>query len=417
MGNGPVHPVRNGDIRPAHCSGFSFFARTGNAGVDRILKNILFISTNDAVAWGGSEELWSGAAQRLVRQGHRVTASIWKRDPEHERIVALRHAGVAIHGRFEEPIRRDRFGQAWLTLVQGVPASVRANEMEAVELVRPELVVFSLGYQWCPKFQRMSRVLRERGIPYTVVVQLVIEGFPLTDAITARFQEAYGGARHVWFVSQQNAEIMGRELGHRFDNASLVDNPVDLDVAVPPYPSTEDGWHLAVVGSLTPHHKGQDLLIEVLSRPEWRERSLHVSFQGDGASKGTLQRWVRVNDLKNVHFKGFESDKNRIWAAHHAALFTSRMEGRSLALQEAMAHGRMVISTDVGGARDLIAHGTSGFLVPAITPDGLALALDQAWAQRESWQEMGVEARRAIRRFVAPDPIGRFAEAVKASIT
>lgn len=376
------------------------------------LANILFISTNDAVAWGGSEELWSGAAVRLVKQDHRIRASVWKHVPEHQRISALRKAGVAIHTRYEEPIHRDRFSQALLTVLQGAPLSRRSNELEAIDVERPELVVFSLGYQWCPKFMRISRVLRERGIPYAVVVQLAIEGLPMNDPVVSGFLEAYQQAAQVWFVSHQNLDIVARELGHRFSNASIVDNPVALDVIPPVYPDTDEGWHLALVGSLTPHHKGQDLIIDVLALPEWKERPIHVNFYGDGFARDTVKRWAAVNGLKNVHFHGFESDRKRIWTRNHAALFASRMEGRSLALQEAMAHGRMVISTDVGGARDIIAHGRSGFIAPAVTREGIAQALEQAWEQRGAWQNMGEEARRAVHAAVAPDPIGRFAQAV-----
>lgn len=381
------------------------------------MSNFLFISTNDAVPWGGSEELWSGAASRLAQEGHQVTASVWDHAPEPSPLHHLRSAGVQVHKRFDRRIHRGRVGQAWATLWQGAPPVSESNEMALLQGTDADLVIFSISYQLCPKFLRMSKVLRSRKRPYAVVVQLVIEGLRLDDAMTEAYQEAFGAAQRVWFVSEQNRRATSRELGHRFTNAAIVHNPVDTGTVVPEYPSTDAGCALAMVGALTPHHKGQDLLVEVLSQEKWRGRPLRVSFFGEGASRRTLERSVRQHGLTNVGFKGHVSDKAMIWATHHGALFASRMEGRSLALQEAMVHGRMVISTDVGGARDLITDGVEGYLVLAPTVEALDEAMERAWQHRSAWADMGLRARDRLLNWVPSDPVGYFANAVSRTVT
>jgi len=377
----------------------------------------LFISTNDAVPWGGSEELWSGAAARLAGEGHRVTASVWDHSPEPAVLGSLRAGGVLVHKRHERRIQRNRLQQAWATVLQGAPPMVRSNELELLQGTKADLVVFSVGYQLCPKFLRMSKVLRDRKQAYAVVVQLVIEGLPMNDDMTQAYLDAYEGAARVWFVSEQNRQATERELGYVFTRASIVHNPVDTTTEVLDPPPTEGGWSLAMVGALSPHHKGQDLVIALLARPKWRERPLQVSFFGQGASRATLERAVRVHDLRNVTFRGHVPDKAAIWSTHHAALFASRMEGRSLALQEAMAHGRMVISTDVGGARDLITDGIDGYLISAPTVDALDEALERAWQAREQWAAMGLRAHERLLGWVPSDPLGYFANAVSRTVT
>ncbi|HNR54772.1 MAG TPA: glycosyltransferase family 4 protein [Flavobacteriales bacterium] len=377
----------------------------------------LFISTNDAVPWGGSEELWSGAAARLAGEGHRVTASVWDHSPEPAVLGSLRTGGVLVHKRHERRIQRNRLQQAWATVLQGAPPMVRSNELELLQGTKADLVVFSVGYQLCPKFLRMSKVLRDRKQAYAVVVQLVIEGLPMNDDMTQAYLDAYEGAARVWFVSEQNRQATERELGYVFTRASIVHNPVDTTTEVLDPPPTEGGWSLAMVGALSPHHKGQDLVIALLARPKWRERPLQVSFFGQGASRATLERAVRVHDLRNVAFRGHVPDKAAIWSTHHAALFASRMEGRSLALQEAMAHGRMVISTDVGGARDLITDGIDGYLISAPTVDALDEALERAWQAREQWAAMGLRAHERLLGWVPSDPLGYFANAVSRTVT
>ena len=377
----------------------------------------LFISTNDAVPWGGSEELWSGAAARLAGEGHRVTASVWDHSPEPAVLGSLRTGGVLVHKRHERRIQRNRLQQAWATVLQGAPPMFRSNELELLQGTKADLVVFSVGYQLCPKFLRMSKVLRDRKQAYAVVVQLVIEGLPMNDDMTQAYLDAYEGAARVWFVSEQNRQATERELGYVFTRASIVHNPVDTTTEVLDPPPTEGGWSLAMVGALSPHHKGQDLVIALLARPKWRERPLQVSFFGQGASRATLERAVRVHDLRNVTFRGHVPDKAAIWSTHHAALFASRMEGRSLALQEAMAHGRMVISTDVGGARDLITDGIDGYLISAPTVDALDEALERAWQAREQWAAMGLRAHERLLGWVPSDPLGYFANAVSRTVT
>lgn len=377
----------------------------------------LFISTNDAVPWGGSEELWSGAAARLAGEGHRVTASVWDHSPEPAVLGSLRAGGVLVHKRHERRIQRNRLQQAWATVLQGAPPMFRSNELELLQGTKADLVVFSVGYQLCPKFLRMSKVLRDRRQAYAVVVQLVIEGLPMNDDMTQAYLDAYEGAARVWFVSEQNRQATERELGYVFTRASIVHNPVDTTTEVLDPPPTEGGWSLAMVGALSPHHKGQDLVIALLARPKWRERPLQVSFFGQGASRATLERAVRVHDLRNVTFRGHVPDKAAIWSTHHAALFASRMEGRSLALQEAMAHGRMVISTDVGGARDLITDGIDGYLISAPTVDALDEALERAWQAREQWAAMGLRAHERLLGWVPSDPLGYFANAVSRTVT
>lgn len=63
---------------------------------------------------------------------------------------------------------------------------------------------------------------------------------------------------------------------------------------------------------------------------------------------------------------------------------------------EAMAQGRLVAASSVGGHRELIADGVTGTLFPPDDPDGIARSLDRVFAERNQW-----EMRRAVaRRFV-----------------
>ena len=71
----------------------------------------------------------------------------------------------------------------------------------------------------------------------------------------------------------------------------------------------------------------------------------------------------------------------------------SRREGYGMAAREAMAHGRAVVATRVGGLVDAIEDGVTGLLVPPHDPDALRAALQRALADPELRDRLGAAAR------------------------
>ncbi len=60
---------------------------------------------------------------------------------------------------------------------------------------------------------------------------------------------------------------------------------------------------------------------------------------------------------------------------------------------EAMAQGRLVVASDVGGHKELIRDGNTGVLFRAGEPDALAAAVNQLLARRQDWQDMRDKGR------------------------
>lgn len=84
----------------------------------------------------------------------------------------------------------------------------------------------------------------------------------------------------------------------------------------------------------------------------------------------------------------------------HATAFVlpSYREGASRSIQEAMAMGLPVITTDVPGCRDLIDEGLNGFLIPPRDPEALADAITRFIVYPELRQMMGHQSRVAAER-------------------
>ena len=80
---------------------------------------------------------------------------------------------------------------------------------------------------------------------------------------------------------------------------------------------------------------------------------------------------------------GYADDVSPFYAACDVIALSSANEGTPVTIIEALAAGVPVVSTDVGGVRDVVEDGRSGFLVPPGDTAALAAALDRLTADRE----------------------------------
>jgi glycosyltransferase involved in cell wall biosynthesis len=87
------------------------------------------------------------------------------------------------------------------------------------------------------------------------------------------------------------------------------------------------------------------------------------------------------------------------WYARAAVVVVpSRREGFGMAAREAMAHGRPVVATSVGGLRDAVEDGVTGLVVPPRDPAALRAALERLLADPELRLRLGAAARERVAR-------------------
>jgi glycosyltransferase involved in cell wall biosynthesis len=87
----------------------------------------------------------------------------------------------------------------------------------------------------------------------------------------------------------------------------------------------------------------------------------------------------------------------RLYGQAAVVVCPSRREGFGVTCLEAMAHGRPVVATDVGGLRDLVVDGETGIVVPARDPAALRAALERLLGDRELRSRLGAAGRRRAR--------------------
>ena len=143
------------------------------------------------------------------------------------------------------------------------------------------------------------------------------------------------------FVSRQNLELTERQLAMKLPVARVMGNPFRKVLSDPlPWPDNEV-MRLACVARFEVLWKGQDLLLEILSRPQWMKRSWTLSLFGEGPDLDHLKNAVGFFGLeKRVEFCGYVREVETIWKNHHLMVLPSRGEGLPLAILEAMMCGR-----------------------------------------------------------------------------
>jgi len=126
--------------------------------------------------------------------------------------------------------------------------------------------------------------------------------------------------------------------------------------------------------------KGHAFLLEAFAHlrqmPQLDGMPLRLLVVGDGRQMpATAQRAEQLGISEFCRFPGSIRDLAGVYRAIDVFVMPSLWEGLSLAMLEAMAAGRPMIATDVGGARDVLGDGVRGLLVPAGDAGALAGAI------------------------------------------
>jgi glycosyltransferase involved in cell wall biosynthesis len=148
----------------------------------------------------------------------------------------------------------------------------------------------------------------------------------------------------------------------------------------------EAGRALVVCAARLHRQKGLDVLVDAAAR---LQGDVLVIVAGDGPLRAELQ--ARIEALgAPVRLLGRRDDVADLLAAADLVVLPSRWEARPLVVQEAMALGRAVVATEVGGVAGLVGDG--GRLVPPDDVDALARALGDLLDDDDARAELGRRA-------------------------
>jgi len=174
-----------------------------------------------------------------------------------------------------------------------------------------------------------------------------------------------------------------------------------------------DGFLVGAIGRLAAV-KNLPLLLHAFALARTRsadfDRAARLVLVGDGPEHAMLRALVsELGLVEHCRFTGARDDVPQWLQALDLLCLPSLAEGISNAILEAMASGVPVVATDVGGNRELIRHGETGWLVPSGDAGALAARLLAGFADRRTLEQAGCAARRlAVTQFSLERMIGAY---------
>ena len=127
-------------------------------------------------------------------------------------------------------------------------------------------------------------------------------------------------------------------------------------------------------------------------------------FAGEGPERGGLEDLAaELGVADRIFFLGYRSDIPELLAACDVFALPSLYEGSSLAVLEAMAAGRAVVSSKIGGTDELIEDGENGILLTPGDDEGLAAALGRLLGDEDLRRRLGAAARRRVEADFTPE--------------
>lgn len=158
---------------------------------------------------------------------------------------------------------------------------------------------------------------------------------------------------------------------------------------------------VAVVGCLAALEvrKGQRFLLEAAAVLKNQGIAVEIRLAGDGPERAALEALAsRLGLSDRVRFLGFVPEPAVFLAAVDMVALPSLYEGLGVAALEAMAAGKPVVATRVGGLAESVIDGVTGFLVPPKDAPALAEAIAMLVRHPARAAAMGERGREHVAR-------------------
>ena len=333
----------------------------GGSGHSRSLK-ILHIDPEKN--WGGGEAQVVGLLQNLSQWGHRndlatpADGELFRRSLSRVRKIPL-------------SVRNDLD-------VRGVPALRRLIRQERYDIVHLHTKRAHALSLWLPRGELSPKYIVTRRMDYPE---------PKNCYTRYLYNRRVDG---VIAISRSVVNCLS-EAGVNRRSIRLIYSGID-PVPFRGLVSDQSANDPPVIGMLAvlEQRKGHRFLLDAARLLKDRGRRIRYVFAGDGSHKAQLQSIVQTLGLQEeVSFVGFVQDVPEFLSSINVLVLPSLYEGLGVAALEAMAAGKPVVATRVGGLTESIVDGETGFLVPPKNAVALADAIERLVADPATARAMG----------------------------
>lgn len=166
---------------------------------------------------------------------------------------------------------------------------------------------------------------------------------------------------------------------------------------MPPSASANGPLRLGMLARLVPL-KRADTVVEATARLAAMGVDVQTEICGTGPEESSLRGLaVRLGVAERVTFLGWREDAAALLASWHVLVLPSMTEGLPIAVLEAMAAGRAVVASRVGGLTELVEDGETGRLIAPGDVDALTAGIVGLAENREELVRLGENGWRRVR--------------------
>ncbi len=180
----------------------------------------------------------------------------------------------------------------------------------------------------------------------------------------------------------------------------IIHNGIDAEIYHSAALENQSEIVIGTVGNLN-KQKNHEMFLQVAKGVIQKTRNESIKFKivGDGPLKEKLVEIAdQIGITNNIEFTGLRNDIPDQLSQLSIFLMTSFREGLSNSIMEAMAAEKPVIVTDVGGTKELIVHGETGYLVKSDDAKSMIFYIEQLLNNKKKLLQFGKSGYSLINR-------------------
>jgi glycosyltransferase involved in cell wall biosynthesis len=351
--------------------------------------NILFININvgKGWGWGGIESHSETLAALLSKHGHNVIMGCWN------------EGSVRVAGGLVLPSRR-------ITIVNSgdIPAMIKITRVCFKDAI--QVIIANSGREYWPAAiaakiagTKVVFIRHQMDRLKKTTCWLVNKHIDRVVAVSGAVKDALIESG----ISHKKIDVIYNSIPlERFNPGMVERNAVRRELGL-----DDNNIVMGTVGKL---HQGKGVfeLLSAAHRLAEEYPNVRLIYVGDGPERTRLEQEAqRLSMNDKVIFPGVRKDIERMYAAIDIFVLPSTCrEAFGMVLIEAMAMGKPVIATTMGGIPEIVDNDVNGLLVPPHNPDAIAHAMARYIEDSEFTWKVALEGRKKVEQKFSDEAMG-----------
>ena len=328
-----------------------------------------------------------GGAEKMVAQ---LAAGM---DPEAFHVEVFCVYGEPQNNQMEQQLQTKGIPIHYIRKGKGFSASAVVRLFRALDAFGPDVVHTHL---YACVYAALWPVLRHRPMLHTFHTLPEIENKRPVRRILTRWLVRKNIMTPV-VLSASNQRMVAAYYGLSAEQVPVVHNPVDLARFAEASGTTDDTFRFITVGRFSPE-KNQQMMYRAFAGFLQKGYDARLVMLGKGEEEANLKSLAEELGIADrIDYAGYVNHVEHYLKNADVFLLSSHYEALPLAVLEAMAAGLPVISTDVGGIRDIVTD--NGLLISADDVNAMTQAMERLYLEPATRHRMADAAVRNVQAY------------------